>query len=188
MLETKRLILRQWEQADFKHFARMCADPEVMQYFPATLSEAESEQLANRLQALIDLHGWGFWAVEIKATGEFIGFVGLNTIDGESGIPRAPFLEIGWRIAKQYWHKGYATEAADQAMRYAFFVLGVDDVYAFTAKDNLPSQKVMQRLGMIDTRLDFDHPKLPQGHPLERHCLYRIDKTTLLSVNALGAM
>lgn len=188
MLETKRLILRQWEDEDYPHFARMCASPEVMKYFPATLCESESFQLADRLRALIDIHGWGFWAVELKSTGEFIGFVGLNTLDGESGIPGAPMMEIGWRTDEKFWHKGYATEAADQALRYAFFVLGVEEIYSFTALNNIPSQMVMKRLGMINTRLDFNHPKLPDGHELQRHCLYRIDKQTVVSGTQLGTL
>lgn len=175
MLETKRLVLRQWENEDYPHFARTCADPEVMKYFPQTLNQSESDQLADRIRSDIAKNGWGFWAVELKATGQFIGFVGLNLQDGESGIPRAPLLEIGWRIGRQHWHKGYATEAAEQALRYAFYVLGVDEVYSFTANINTPSQMVMKRLGMLNTRLDFNHPKVEEGHPLQIHCLYRIE-------------
>lgn len=177
MLETKRLVLRQWENEDYPHFARMCADPEVMKYFPSTLSESESAQLADEIRADIDKNGWGFWAVELKATGEFIGFVGLNLQDGESGIPRVPLIEIRWRIDRQFWHNGYATEAAEQALRYAFYVLGVDEVYSFSANINIPSQNVMKRLGMLNTRLDFNHPKLSDGHELQSHCLFRIEPT-----------
>ena len=182
MLETKRLILRQWEDEDYPHFARLCADPEVMKYFPQTLSQAESYQLADNMRSKIDKNGWGFWAVELKSTAQFIGFVGINIQDGESGIPNGPMVEIGWRIAKLHWHKGYATEAAEQALRYAFFVLGVDEVYSFTAKINAPSQMVMKRLGMTNTRLDFNHPKVAEGHELQSHCLYRIEP------NQLGTM
>ncbi|GAB2663021.1 GNAT family N-acetyltransferase [Vibrio panuliri] len=188
MLETKRLILRQWEDDDYPHFAKMCADPEVMKYFPATLSEQESHQLADRLRALIDVNGWGFWVVELKATGEFIGFVGLNALDGESGIPGAPMIEIGWRTVKKHWRKGYATEAAEQALRYAFFVLGVEQVYAFTPITNTPSQMVMKRLGMVNARLDFDHPKVDVGHELRRHCLYKIDKQIVTVGSLLGSV
>ncbi|WP_406733869.1 GNAT family N-acetyltransferase [Vibrio scophthalmi] len=182
MLETRRLVLRQWEDEDYPHFARLCADPEVMEFFPKTLSQQESEQLAGALRAKIDKNGWGFWAVELKTTGQFIGFVGINLQEGDSGIPRAPLLEIGWRIAKAHWHKGYATEAAEQALRYAFCVLGVDEVFAFTANLNTPSQMVMKRLGMINTRLDFKHPKIEEGHPLQMHCLYRIEPKQLGSM------
>lgn len=188
MLETKRLILRQWQDADYPHFARMCADPEVMKYFPSVLTESESHQLADRIRALIDKNGWGFWAVELKSTREFIGFVGLNAQDGESGLPNAPMLEIGWRTASQHWHKGYATEAAEQAIRYAFFVLGVDDVYSFTAKANIPSQMVMKRLGMVNTCMDFNHPRLPEGHELQCHCLYKIGKQSIISGTPLSAL
>ncbi|WP_162046558.1 GNAT family N-acetyltransferase [Vibrio taketomensis] len=188
MLETKRLLLRQWEDADYPHFARMCADPEVMRYFPSTLSEIESNHLADKIRATIDQNGWGFWAVELKQTGEFIGFVGIHMVDGESGIPNAPLMEISWRLAKHHWHKGYATEAAEQAMRYAFFVLGIEDLFAYTSKQNIPSQMLMKRLGMTNTRLDFNHPKVPDGHELQNHCLYRIDKQALMAGNLFGSI
>ncbi|WP_260258616.1 GNAT family N-acetyltransferase [Vibrio intestinalis] len=182
MLETKRLILRQWEDEDYPHFARMCADPMTMKFFPKPLSVQESNELADKIRSAIDENGWGFWAVEDKATSQFIGFVGLHYQDATSGLPNAPFLEVGWRLSKTYWHKGYATEAAEQALRYAFYVLDFDQVYAFTAKTNLPSQEVMNRLGMVNTCQDFNHPSLPTAHQLAPHCLYQIERERFLSL------
>ena len=176
-METDRLILRQWQASDYPVFAEMNADPQVMEYFPTPLTSAESNALADRLKALIVERGWGFWAVELKATGQFMGFVGLHSQDGDSGIPHAPLVEIGWRLSSIYWGQGYATEAAFAALDYAFEQLAVGQVYAFTALQNMPSQRVMQKLSMVNCQQDFDHPKLPDGHPLQRHCLYSIDRT-----------
>ncbi|CZF82794.1 Acetyltransferase (GNAT) family protein [Grimontia celer] len=176
MLETNRLILRDWKEEDFAPFARLNADPEVMRHFPSTLSQEESNEQAMRIQSLITERGWGFWAVELKTTGQFIGFVGLHNQDEQSGIPCAPFVEIGWRLSSEFWGKGYAPEAAYGALEFAFCKLGSPSVYAFTALPNKPSQRVMTKLGMENINQNFDHPKLPKGHDLERHCLYKISR------------
>lgn len=173
-LQTSRLILRQWQQSDLEAFIEMNQDPEVMRFYPAILTPKESEDLMQRFQNLIAENGWGFWAVELKQTQELIGFVGLNSVDED--IPFAPFIEIGWRINKPFWGNGYAPEAAKAALNYAFTVMKEQSVFAFTAKQNSPSRRVMQKLGMVNTRNDFDHPRLPDGHILQKHCLYRIDK------------
>ncbi|WP_413110775.1 GNAT family N-acetyltransferase [Thaumasiovibrio sp. DFM-14] len=175
-METKRLILRRWREADRDAFENIVADPLVMRYFPSTLTKAESADLAKRICDLIDINGWGFWAVELKSSGEFIGFVGLHRQDAESGIPNAPFVEIGWRLSSKHWGQGFAPEAAHKALEYAFDTLGEQSVYAFTTLSNAPSQRVMLKIGMENLHQDFDHPKLPKGHELERHCLYKITK------------
>ncbi|KDM92292.1 GNAT family N-acetyltransferase [Photobacterium galatheae] len=177
-LQTPRLIIRPWKAADLVPFAAMSADPAVMRYFPSTLTEEESQQAADRAQSLIEEKGWGFWAVELKETGAFIGFVGLHYQDSE--IPNAPFIEIGWRLASEYWGRGLAPEAAERALQFAFDELNASDVYAFTALPNQPSQRVMQKLGMTDCQQNFLHPKLPADHPLAEHCLYRISRTEWL--------
>ncbi|MGR5142241.1 GNAT family N-acetyltransferase [Photobacterium sp. DNB23_23_1] len=179
-LETDRLILRQWKRDDYPDYANLNADPTVMQYFPAVLSQQESDAQAARITQLIAERGWGFWAAELKSTGKFIGFVGLHSQDLHSGIPNAPFVEIGWRLAKVHWGKGYAPEAARKALQYAFEQLRVPSVYAFTALPNTPSQRVMDKIGMVNIGQDFNHPKLPQGHSLQRHCLYQITQETWL--------
>jgi RimJ/RimL family protein N-acetyltransferase len=175
VLETERLILRQWKQSDYSSFAKITADPEVMRFFPAVLSREESDKLAHKIETLISERGWGFWAVELKNTFEFIGFVGLHYQD--QNIPNTPFVEIGWRLSSKHWGKGYAPEAAGEALKFAFAELKHTEVYAFTTLQNEPSRRVMTKLGMVDTGLDFDHPALAKDHPLERHCLYKITNT-----------
>lgn len=175
ILETARLILRQWKKSDYTPFAEMAADPEVMRFFPGVLTKAESDQLGLDIETLLDKKGWGLWAVELKDTAEFIGFVGLHY--QEQDIPEAPFIEIGWRLSSKHWGVGYAPEAANAALKFAFDVLKETAVYAFTTLENTPSRKVMSKLGMINMNKDFNHPKLAKGHPLERHCLYKITET-----------
>ena len=153
----------------------MGADPEVMRYFPNLLTPQQSDELAQKITELITIQGWGFWAVELKETSTFIGFVGLHRQKKESGIPHTPFVEIGCRLARQYWGQGYAYEAAKAALSYAFEYLNCTKVYAFTAQINIPSWRLMHKLGMRNTGHDFAHPKIPVGHPLSTHCLYVLD-------------
>ena len=171
-LETDRLILRQWKKSDYLAFAEMTADPLVMKFFPNVLSKNESDQLASKIESLINDNGWGFWAVELKETSTFIGFVGLHYQDQD--IPNSPFIEIGWRLSSNFWGLGYAREAAQAALRFAFEELNETAVYAFTTTINQPSRNVMTKIGMVDINQDFNHPKLPDDHELVRHCLYRI--------------
>lgn len=177
-LKTHRLRLRQWQSSDLIAFAALNADPEVMQYFPKFLNSDESEQLATRFQHLIHKHQWGFWAVELKENQKFIGFVGLHAQPEQFTF--SPCVEIGWRLAKQYWHYGYATEAAQACLAFAFEVLKLDAVVAFTAYPNLASAKVMQRLSMTYL-YDFNHPHLRQDHPLSRYVLYQIKHSEFLA-------
>lgn len=171
-LNTKRLRLRQWKDSDLAVFSKMNADPTVMKYFPATLSKRDSNALAKRLKDLISLQSWGFWAVEIKESGEFIGFTGLNkpTYD----LPITPCVEIGWRLATQYWGKGYATEAATAILAFAFDTLKLLEVYSFTSVINQPSIAVMERLNMCNLKRNFQHPSVPENHELREHVLYSI--------------
>jgi len=171
--QTKRLLLRQWQPADRAPFATMNADPRVMQHFPALLSRAESDAMAARCQALIEERDWGFWAVELKATGTFIGFVGLHT--PTAALPFSPCVEIGWRLAAEFWGQGLASEAARTALEVGFGRLALSEIVSFTAIENRRSRAVMKRLGMRETE-EFEHPGLPVGHPLRRHCLYRLDR------------
>ena len=172
-LKTSRLILRQWREDDLAPFAAMNADPRVMEYFPSLLSREKSDDLARRLAARIDERGWGLWAVEVKGVVPFIGFVGLAKVLWSAHF--TPCVEIGWRIAFEHWHKGYATEAARAAVDFAFDSLRLDEIVSFTVPANLRSRAVMERLGMKhDPRDDFDHPELPVGHPIRRHVLYRL--------------
>lgn len=170
-LETSRLRLRPWRDEDFAPFAALNADPQVMAHFPATLDRAESDVLAARCQSLIEAQGWGFWATEIKASGDFIGFVGLHRPIAE--LPFSPCVEIGWRLARPFWGQGYASEAARATLSFAFNDLALAEVVAFTSLENRRSQAVMERLGMRRAE-NFEHPALPPGHPLREHCLYRL--------------
>lgn len=171
MIETERLILRQWKETDAAPFIEMGLDKDVMRFFPKLLSTTESINLIQRISALIDEKGWGFWAVELKESHDFIGFIGLH--DQPEQFDFSPCIEIGWRIATKYWKKGYATEGAKAALDYAFNALNKDKVVSFTATVNKPSQAVMERLGMRKVK-HFNHPELPDGHTLQEHVLYAI--------------
>ena len=153
-------------------YTRLNADPRVMRYFPRVLSARESRAQMSRLQAFLVAHGWGVWAVTLKSTGEFIGMTGLHAVEKDSGIPHAPLTEIAWRMLPDHWGRGHAPEAARSVMQFAFEVLALDAVHAFTATVNGPSRRVMTKIGMVDTGEVFDHPALPAGHVLQRHCLY----------------
>lgn len=170
-LETPRLIIRPWKMSDLEPFAQLNADSDVMRYFPAPLTKVESDALAERIQSFISIYGWGFWAVELKQNQKFIGFTGL--LYQPEQFDFSPCTEIGWRLAKEYWHKGYATEAAKACLDFAFQRLEINEVIAITATTNRPSEQVMQRLGMCYVK-NFIHPKLDPHHPLTEHLLYRI--------------
>jgi len=172
--ETERLFLRQWRPADREPFAAMGEDPRVMEFFPALLSRAESDAAADRFESLLAERGWGFWAVERKATGRFIGFVGLNVPAAE--LPFSPCVEIGWRLAFDAWEQGFATEAARGSLHVGFETLGLDEIVAFTAVGNARSRAVMLRLGMHEDAATFPHPRVPEGSPLREHCLYRLSR------------
>jgi ribosomal-protein-alanine N-acetyltransferase len=173
MLETDRLILRRWRPEDREPFARMNADPDVMEFFVVPMTRVESDAFADRIEAGFDEHGFGSWAVEEIATGRFIGFAGLLHQTFEA--PFTPAFEIGYRLAKHAWGRGYATEAATEAVRHGFEDAGLSEIVSMTAVGNLRSRAVMRKLGMThDPADDFDHPKVPDGHDLKRHVLYRL--------------
>ena len=173
--QTDRLILRRWFPEDLEPFAALNADPRVMEFFPATLTKAETEAMVKILEERIDQNGFCFWAAELKETKELIGFVGLN-IPGNL-LPFSPCVEIGWRLAHSFWGRGLAQEAARASLQYGFQTLGLGEIVSFTALGNVKSRRVMENLGMLyDPLGDFDHPKIAEGHPLRRHVLYRIQK------------
>ncbi|MBB1628154.1 GNAT family N-acetyltransferase [Achromobacter sp. UMC71] len=174
-IETPRLVLRQWLAADRKPFADMNTDPRVTQFL-LPMTAQESDALADRLAAGIDEYGWGFWAVEAPGVAPFIGFVGLKAL--APSLPFAPGVEIGWRLAQPYWGKGYAGEAAQAALRVGFEQVGLSEIVSFTVVDNARSRAVMRRLGMREDPQRFDHPAVPDGHPLKAHVLYRLDRDT----------
>jgi RimJ/RimL family protein N-acetyltransferase len=172
-LRTPRLVLRAWRDDDLTPFAALNADPRVMEHFPNVLTREESDALVGRLRAGMKRDGFGFWAVEVPGVADFVGFVGLSVPSFDA--PFMPSVEIGWRIAREHWGKGIATEGARAALDAAFGELALPEVVSFTVTANARSRRVMERLGMRhDPRDDFDHPSLPEGHPLRRHVLYRV--------------
>ncbi|GAB3478464.1 GNAT family N-acetyltransferase [Nocardiopsis coralliicola] len=177
-LPTERLVLRGWKESDREPFAELGADPEVMRHFPAALSREQSDAAVDRWQAGLDERGWGVWAVEGPG-GVFAGAVGLAPLRFEAHF--APGVEILWRLARSAWGRGYATEAASAVLGFAAAHLGpgtpygLEEVVSFTVPANRRSRAVMERIGMVhDSGGGFDHPRLPEGHPLRRHVLYRV--------------
>ncbi|WP_180087263.1 GNAT family N-acetyltransferase [Acinetobacter sp. YH12226] len=178
-IQTPRLLLRQWQDSDTAPFIQMCADNEVMRYFPKKLNATEATAFLERIRTDIEKRGWEFFAVELKATGEFIGFIGLNVHPSELEIADAP--EIGWRLLPQYWHQGYATEGAKAVLKYAFRTLRLEKVISFTACINTPSERVMQNIGLEKVG-EFDHPLVPADHILCRHVLYEKQRSDYLYI------
>lgn len=172
---TERLLLRTWRDSDLSALVALNADAEVMRHFPAPLDAEQSAHLLARIRTHFDEHGFGFWALERRDTGELIGVTGLAQVGFDA--PFVPAVEIGWRLARAHWRQGYAREAARASLAVAFEQLGLDEVLSFTVPANLPSQAVMRTLGMQrDEAADFLHPRVPSGHPLQLHVLYRISR------------
>jgi len=173
-ISTRRLLLRPWRAGDLGQFADINADPRVMEWFPSTLTRAESDALAERISRRIDDEGWGLWAVEVPGVAEFIGFVGLSPADHILGFPS---VEVGWRLAASHWGHGYAPEGALAVLAFGFHDLGLEEIVSFTSVGNSRSRRVMEKIGM--TRRpedDFDHPSVAQSSPLRRHVLYRLGR------------
>jgi RimJ/RimL family protein N-acetyltransferase len=174
-LDTERLRLRQWRPSDLAPFAQMNNDPRVMEFFPARLDRDASDALAGRIETKIAERGWGLWAAEVRDTGEFIGFIGLQPPIAQ--LPCSPCVEIGWRLAQPYWGKGLASEGARAALRFGFETLGLDEIVSFTVPANRRSRAVMERLGMQEDKAGaFEHPSIAPGNRLRLHCLYRLGK------------
>jgi len=173
LLTTDRLILRRWRDSDRDAFARMNADPRVMEFFAERLSRKGSDALVDRAEAHFREHGFGPCAAEFRGDGTFIGFIGLSIPSFQTHF--TPCVEIGWRLAPNYWGQGLATEGARAAVRYGFEILGLEEIVSFTVPANTRSRRVMEKLGMTHNPVDdFDHPLLPEGHALRRHVLYRL--------------
>ena len=171
IIETERLVLRRWREADREPFADLNGDPETLVFFPSTLTRAESDALVDRIEARFEAHGHGLWALEIRQTGQFIGFTGLAPMPDD--VPGAGGTEIGWRLARHAWHRGYATEAALASRDVAFTGAGLAELWSMTAVLNTPSQAVMRRIGMTESAR-FAHPRVPDGSPLKPHVVYHL--------------
>jgi RimJ/RimL family protein N-acetyltransferase len=172
-LRTSRLLLREWRDGDCEPFAAISADPEVMAMLPPLPDRAASDAWIERMRAHLDQHGFAYWAVELPEKAELIGAIGLSRV--RFPAPFTPAVEIGWRLARAHWGKGYAFEAAQATIEDGFFRLALDEIVAFTVPANQRSWRVMERLGMMrDPADDFDFPSFPEDHPRRRHVLYRI--------------
>ncbi|MGA7341811.1 MAG: GNAT family N-acetyltransferase [Terracidiphilus sp.] len=174
-LRTERLLLRRWRESDRLPFRQMNADPRVMEFMPELLTAEASDALFDRAQEHFSRHGFGPFAVELIEMNAFLGFIGLFVPEFDAHF--TPAVEIGWRLASEHWGKGLAAEGARGALRYGFETLRLEEVVSFTAPANLRSRRVMEKLGMSHNPADdFDHPRLPEGHALRRHVLYRIKR------------
>jgi RimJ/RimL family protein N-acetyltransferase len=172
-LRTQRTLLRQWRDSDLAPWAAMNADPVVRRHFTKLLSAEEAADEAGRIRQALQQRGWGAWALDIPGVLPFAGFVGLLVPAWSAHF--TPTVEIGWRLPQAAWGQGYASEAAAAAAAFALRVLQLDEVVAITVPGNAPSRQVMQRIGMVhDATGDFDHPRIPPGHPMQRHVLYRL--------------
>jgi RimJ/RimL family protein N-acetyltransferase len=174
-VRTERLVLRPWRDGDRAPFAQMNGDPEVMEHFPGTMSPEATDALLTRFHADWAELGWGVWAVEVPGVAPFVGFVGI----ARQNAPGFPVVEVGWRLARPYWGRGYATEGAERALAFGFETLGLDEIVSFTVPQNARSRAVMERIGLHrDAGDDFDHPRIdPLQYPqLVRHVLYRISQ------------
>jgi RimJ/RimL family protein N-acetyltransferase len=172
-IRTARLSLRGWTEADREPFAAMNADPRVMEHFHSPLDREQSDAMTDRIQKHHDEHGFGLWAVEVPGEASFVGFIGLVNVSFEAHF--TPCVEIGWRIARAHWGRGYATEGAQAALSAGFEAVGLAEIVSFTIPANARSRRVMEKLGMIhDPAGDFDNPRIPVGSPIRRHVLYRI--------------
>jgi RimJ/RimL family protein N-acetyltransferase len=174
-LETPRLTLRRWHEADRAPFAEMNADPVVMHYFAAPMTREQSDEAIDRYLAAFDRERFSFFAAHLRDSGDFAGTIGLQIMrDLVPNLPQ-PAVEIGWRLTRSAQGKGLATEGARNIVNFAFNTLGLNEVVAITAIPNQPSRRVMEKLGMTHRpEFDFDHPRMPAGHQYQRHTLYNL--------------
>lgn len=169
-IETPRLILRQWKEADYDPFVQLNMDKDVMEFFPSVSTKEESVAQIVRATDHINEYGFGFFAVERKDNNHFIGFTGLNHPRFESYF--TPCVEIGWRLSKDNWNSGFATEAAKACLQFGFDTLKLSEIYSFTAVNNIRSENVMKKIRMIKEGY-FEHPSVEDGHILKKHVLYK---------------
>jgi RimJ/RimL family protein N-acetyltransferase len=180
-LSGQRLILRRWRESDLEPFSVINADPIVMEFYPRTFSLKETRAAIEKIEADFDSHGFGLWALELRKTSRFIGYVGLSRPTFQAHF--TPCIEIGWRISKEHWGKGFATEAAREVIRDAFERLQLGEVVSYTAAVNARSIRVMEKISMLRNKQDdFLHPLIEDDHPLKPHVLFRLPKIHWLSL------
>jgi RimJ/RimL family protein N-acetyltransferase len=175
MITTERLILRQWNDEDYAPFAAMNADPQVREFFRSVLTREQSDAEARYFRELYERDGFSMFAAEVRETGRFAGFIGMMTMDFAVPSVKQPAVEVGWRLAREFWGRGVATEGARAVLEHAFGTLGLLEVVAYTVPTNVRSLRVMEKIGMRHMpELDFDYPSIPEGHSLRPHVLYSI--------------
>ncbi|MCB9994248.1 MAG: GNAT family N-acetyltransferase [Hyphomicrobiaceae bacterium] len=182
IIETERLVLRPFTLDDLNEFAAINADPDVMRFFPSTLTRAQSMEAIERYLGKLAADGYSFLAAELETTGELAGVIGISRIDEtlRDVIAGRPEVEVGWRLRKDLWGQGLATEGAAACIDYGFEALGLSEIVALTTTGNLPSRRVMQKLGMVHVPgASFLHPKVPAESGLQEHVLYRIGNPQL---------
>lgn len=180
-IDTDRLRLRQWRDNDRSPLYAMSADAEVMRYFPSTLDHKQCDELFEFCQSFLAKNGWGIWAVELQENQQFIGFAGLN--HAPDSLKFSPCIEILWRLARPFWGKGYASEAANAILKIGFEQVGLTEIYSFAVMENHKSRAVMERIGMLDTGVEFRHPELSKSSSLSKHFLYKITQDQWISLN-----
>lgn len=179
IIETKRLILRTWEKEDNEPYYQINQDKKVTEFLLGALSMEQVNEFITAKNQQYNTRGYTCWAAILKETNQLIGFIGLNYTDWESHF--TPAVEVGWRLGSQYWGKGFATEGALASLDFGFKQCNLDEIVSFTVPANLRSIRVMEKIGLQrDLAGDFLHPKLPEGHPLLQHILYRLRKTAYL--------
>jgi RimJ/RimL family protein N-acetyltransferase len=181
---TERLTLRVWRESDRDPFAAMNADPRVMEFFPTILTRSSSDAIIDASLEAFAWRGFSQWAVELRNTRQFIGFVGLSS--PRHVLPFSPCIEIGWRLAHEFWGQGYATEPASETLRVGFEQMALAEIVSFTSLLNRRSRAVMERIGLVNSGQDFDHPGVPETSPLRRHCLYRLSREEWQSRQSFG--
>ena len=174
-METERLILRKWCDADLEPYYQINQDPKVIEFLHGPLKREECQNFINETNRRIDKDGYGLWAIELKENQKLLGFVGLNSPDFAAHF--TPCVEVGWRLGSQYWGRGYASEAARLALEIGFKKFNLPKIVSFTVPKNLRSLAVMKKIGLVrDLNGDFFHPKLLLDHRLSRHVLYYLDR------------
>jgi len=183
IIETERLFLRTWQETDANAYFQINQDPKVIEFLRGALTLEQVKDFIRAANNQQDKLNYTLWATELKSTGEFIGFIGLNYTDflEEYGAPFTPATEIGWRLGSQYWYKGYATEGAKASLSYGFNTIGLQEIISFTNPANLASMHVMEKIGLKrDLNGNFLHPKLPENHPNAQQILYRLTRDEYL--------
>lgn len=174
--ETGRLILRPWRESDLEPFSVLNADPVAMEFMRGQLDRAQSDALVRKISVGMALNGFGLWAVEVKDGAPFVGFTGLSIPSFSTRF--TPCVEVGWRLLRDHWGHGFATEAARKSVELGFERFGLKEIVSFTTVANTRSRAVMERIGMSrDPADDFDHPALEEGHPIRPHVLYRLPRS-----------